>query len=85
MYFVDLLQSSESSFSGGSNRSLPRTSMVSTSRQLQRKLEARIEHAKRLHQEYSTTPGIIPLQRLSIPGAKDQHQPLVQWDTDDRY
>ncbi|XP_017769464.1 PREDICTED: uncharacterized protein LOC108557465 [Nicrophorus vespilloides] len=53
-----------------------------TSRQLQKRLEARIEHARRLHQEYSSTSGLIPIQRLTIPGAKDQ-QPLVQWDTDD--
>ncbi|KAH0809974.1 hypothetical protein GEV33_012815 [Tenebrio molitor] len=66
--------------SADSNRSPPRS--LPTSRQLQRKLEARIEHARRLHQEYHTTPGLIPIQRLPIPGAKD-HQPLVQWDTDD--
>ncbi|XP_074036747.1 uncharacterized protein isoform X1 [Leptinotarsa decemlineata] len=68
--------------SAGSSRSLPRLSSTSTSRLLQRKLEARIEHAKRLHQDYNSTPGLIPIQRLPIPGAKDQ-QPLVQWDTDD--
>ncbi|KAJ8933166.1 hypothetical protein NQ314_014173 [Rhamnusium bicolor] len=70
------------SSSAGSSRSLPRPTSLSTSRQLQRKLEARIEHARRLHQEYSSTPGLIPIQRLPIPGAKD-HQPLVQWETDD--
>ncbi|KAJ8960180.1 hypothetical protein NQ318_003903, partial [Aromia moschata] len=76
-----VFQGSDSS-SAGSSRSLPRTSNVSTSRQLQRKLEARIEHARRLHQEYNATSGLIPIQRLPIPGAKD-HQPLVQWETDD--
>ncbi|KAJ3648869.1 hypothetical protein Zmor_020638 [Zophobas morio] len=68
------------SSSADSSRSPPRS--LPTSRQLQRKLEARIEHARRLHQEYHATPGLIPIQRLPIPGAKD-HQPLVQWDTDD--
>ncbi|XP_050509490.1 uncharacterized protein LOC126886582 [Diabrotica virgifera virgifera] len=71
------------SSSASSSKSIPRTSTASTSRQLQRKLEARIEQAKRLHQDYaSSTPGLIPIQRLPIPGAKDL-QPLVQWDTDD--
>ncbi|XP_019866906.1 uncharacterized protein LOC109595912 [Aethina tumida] len=74
--------SGSDSSSAGSSRSPPRSSNISTSRQLQRKLEARIEHARRLHQEYNSTPGLIPIQRLPIPGAKD-HQPLVQWDTDD--
>ncbi|CAH1114345.1 unnamed protein product [Psylliodes chrysocephalus] len=70
------------SSSASSSKSIPRLSS-SASRQLQRKLEARIEHAKRLHQDYTTTaPGLIPIQRLPIPGAKDQ-QPLVQWDTDE--
>ncbi|CAG9860677.1 unnamed protein product [Phyllotreta striolata] len=71
------------SSSASSSKSLPRPSS-SSSRQLHRKLETRIEHAKRLHQDYaSSNPGIIPIQRLPIPGAKDQQQPLVQWDTDD--
>lgn len=69
--------------SADSGRSPPRVLPAPTSRQLQRRLEARIEHAKRLHQEYHTTPSLIPIQRLPIPGAKD-HQPLVQWDSDDR-
>ncbi|CAH0550961.1 unnamed protein product [Brassicogethes aeneus] len=70
------------SSSAGSSTSPPRSTGPPTSRQLQRKLEARIEHARRLHQEYNSTTGLIPIQRLPIPGAKD-HQPLVQWDTDD--
>ncbi|XP_074036748.1 uncharacterized protein isoform X3 [Leptinotarsa decemlineata] len=78
---LNKIQGSDTS-SAGSSRSLPRLSSTSTSRLLQRKLEARIEHAKRLHQDYNSTPGLIPIQRLPIPGAKDQ-QPLVQWDTDD--
>ncbi|XP_022908166.1 uncharacterized protein [Onthophagus taurus] len=68
--------------SADSARSPIRPPPVPSTRQLQRRLESRIEHAKRLHQEYHATPGLIPIQRLPIPGAKD-HQPLVQWDTDD--
>ncbi|XP_060528810.1 uncharacterized protein LOC132703512 [Cylas formicarius] len=67
--------------SAGSSRSPSRLS-AATSRHLQRKLEARIEHVRRLHQDYSNAPPLIPIQRLPIPGVKD-HQPLVQWDTDD--
>lgn len=73
---------SDSSSASSSSKSIPRKT-AATSRQLQRKLEARIEQAKRHHQDYaSATPALIPIQRLPIPGAKDQ-QPLVQWDTDD--
>ncbi|KAK4885778.1 hypothetical protein RN001_002049 [Aquatica leii] len=77
-----LLATSDSSSADSSrspSRNLP---PPSSTRNLQRKLESRIEHARRLHQEYHTTPGLIPIQRLPIPGARD-HQPLVQWDTDD--
>ncbi|XP_065167471.1 uncharacterized protein [Atheta coriaria] len=75
---------SSSRSSADSGRSPPRApqQLPPSSKQLHRRLEARIEHAKRLHQEYNATPGLIPIQRLPIPGAKDQ-QPLVQWDTDD--
>lgn len=77
------LQASDSS-SADSGQSPPKVLPATSSRQLQRRLEARIEHARRLHQEYHSTPSLIPIQRLPIPGAKD-HQPLVQWDSDDRY
>ncbi|KAI4468628.1 hypothetical protein QE152_g1016 [Popillia japonica] len=77
----DTFHGSDSS-SADSSRSPIRVPTVPTSRQLQRRLESRIEHARRIHQEYHATPGLIPIQRLPIPGAKD-HQPLVQWDTDD--
>lgn len=82
-YIIAFNQGSDTS-SADSGRSPPRVLPAPSSRQLQRRLEARIEHAKRLHQEYHTTPSLIPIQRLPIPGAKD-HQPLVQWDSDDRY
>lgn len=57
-----------------------------STRQIQRKLEARIEQAKRKHrlQEYKkTTQNLIPIERLPIPGVKEQ-QPLVDWETDER-
>ncbi|XP_076257485.1 uncharacterized protein LOC143194720 isoform X2 [Rhynchophorus ferrugineus] len=67
--------------SSGSSRS-PTRSQSAIARHMQRKLECRLECAKRQSADYNQTPSLIPIQRLPIPGAKD-HQPLVQWDTDD--
>ena len=77
------MQASSDSSSGGTDKSPIRVPPAPSSRVLQKRLEARIEHARRLHQEYHSTPGLIPIQRLPIPGARD-HQPLVQWESDDR-
>lgn len=91
-----LMQTSDSSC--GSNGS-PRTitphvgtsSQGYSSKQLQRRLEQRIETARRLHNSRNNKPqsspngnSLIPIQRLPIPGCKEQ-QPLVEWDTEDRY
>ncbi|XP_033220364.1 uncharacterized protein LOC117174988 [Belonocnema kinseyi] len=68
----------------------------STTKQLQKKLEARIEQAKRIQRnsEYMKLPnnddgslspgiGIIPIQRLSIPQKRKNHHPLVElWHSD---
>ena len=53
---------------------------------MQRKLESRLDGTRKRHDEYAAhhAPSLIPIQRLPIPGVRD-HQPLVQWDTDDRY
>ncbi|XP_018329666.1 uncharacterized protein LOC108740010 [Agrilus planipennis] len=78
-----LISNSDSSSAGSDGRSPPRNYQPPTTRQLQRKLESRIEHARRLHHEFNNAaPGLLPIQRLSIPGTRD-HRPLVQWDSDD--
>lgn len=67
------------------------TPRKSTAKELHRKLERRIEQARKTHraQEYKKSPGLIPIQRLPVPTTKGQnatareHQPLVEWDTDD--
>ncbi|XP_034947576.1 uncharacterized protein [Chelonus insularis] len=67
----------------------------STTKQLQRKLEARIEQAKRIQRgsdyiklsnndksntESSTnSSGLIPIQRLPIPHKSNEHHPLVEY------
>ncbi|XP_017879443.1 uncharacterized protein LOC108624560 [Ceratina calcarata] len=70
----------------------------STTKQLQRKLEARIEQAKRIQRnsDYVKLPkydkgsggssaaaGLIPIQRLPIPNKNKEHLPLVEyWHSD---
>lgn len=83
---------------GGSTNHSNGSTTNYTSRQLQRRLEQRIESARRLHlplhqQQPATNassnvtapgpPPLIPIQRLPIPHSKEQ-QPLVEWETDDR-
>ncbi|XP_030749466.1 uncharacterized protein LOC115877454 [Sitophilus oryzae] len=78
----NLKQTPSDSSSSGSGRSPARMPSAAAARHMQRKLESRIECAKRHAADFNQTPSLIPIQRLPIPGAKD-HQPLVQWDTDD--
>jgi hypothetical protein len=54
--------------------------------------EQRIEQAKKIQriQEYRKNPTLIPIQRLPIPSkpvtsTQREQQPLVDWDTDERY
>jgi hypothetical protein len=54
--------------------------------------EQRIEQAKKIQriQEYRKNPTLIPIQRLPIPSkavtsSQREQQPLVDWDTDERY
>ncbi|XP_043284319.1 uncharacterized protein [Venturia canescens] len=70
----------------------------STTKQLQKKLEARIEQAKRIQRssEYiklpnndkssavtTNTTGLIPIKRLPIPRKNNEHHPLVEyWHSD---
>ena len=70
----------------------------STTKQLQKKLEARIEQAKRIQRnsDYiklpkydkgcgggSSTTGLISIQRLPIPNKNKEHLPLVEyWHSD---
>ncbi|KOC64239.1 hypothetical protein WH47_12541 [Habropoda laboriosa] len=70
----------------------------STTKQLQRKLEARIEQAKRIQRnsDYvklpkydkgsgggSSTAGLISIQRLPVPNKNKEHLPLVEyWHSD---
>ncbi|XP_039277264.1 protein FAM219A [Nilaparvata lugens] len=80
--------SDSSSSSAATINSTPRKS--NRSRELQKKLERRIEQAKKIHskQEAKKSPSLIPIQRLPIPGGrplpniKEQH-PLVNWDSDE--
>jgi hypothetical protein len=54
--------------------------------------EQRIEQAKKIQriQEYRKNPTLIPIQRLPIPSkavtsSQREQQPLVDWDTDERW
>ncbi|XP_069676996.1 protein FAM219A isoform X4 [Periplaneta americana] len=59
-------------------------------KQLHRKLEHRIEQAKKIQriQEYKKNSTLIPIQRLPIPSkavtsTQREQQPLVDWETDE--
>ncbi|XP_015109776.1 uncharacterized protein LOC107036357 [Diachasma alloeum] len=85
---------SDSSSSSNQPQPQPR----STTKQLQKKLEARIEQAKRIQRssDYiklsnndkssivsSNSSGLIPIQRLPIPHKSNEHHPLVEyWRSD---
>lgn len=85
-----LFVGSDSSCSSGHTQ----TSQHSTTKQLQKKLEARIEQAKRIqrnsdyvklpmHDKEATsgsgTAGLISIQRLPIPHKSKEHFPLVEY------
>ncbi|XP_043477313.1 uncharacterized protein LOC122508195 [Leptopilina heterotoma] len=85
-----LFAASDSSSSSSSNNSIINR-RTATTKHLQRKLEARIEQAKRIQKssEYmklsnnddcNVSPGIgiIPIQRLPIPQKKKKNLPLVE-------
>ncbi|RZF41559.1 hypothetical protein LSTR_LSTR000273 [Laodelphax striatellus] len=81
--------SDSSSSSAATINSTPRKN--NRSRELQKKLERRIEQAKKIQntQETKKSPSLIPIQRLPIPcgkasanNIKEQH-PLVNWDSDE--
>ncbi|XP_008561168.1 uncharacterized protein LOC103580986 [Microplitis demolitor] len=88
-----LFLTSDSSCS--SNQAQPQRS---TTKQLQKKLEARIEQAKRIQRgsDYiklssndktstvsNNSSGLIPIQRLPIPHKSNEHHPLVEyWQSD---
>ncbi|XP_047000243.1 protein FAM219A [Schistocerca americana] len=66
------------------------TPQKSSAKQLHRKLEQRIEQAKKNHrlQEYKKNSSLIPIQRLPIPNkpgssTQREQQPLVEWETDE--
>ncbi|XP_046486430.1 uncharacterized protein [Neodiprion pinetum] len=83
--------------SSSSSNHVP-TPQRSTTKQLQKKLEARIEQAKRIQRnsEYKKLPnsgignsgsgsstGLISIQRLPIPHKGKEHHPLVEyWESD---
>ncbi|XP_063993746.1 uncharacterized protein LOC135171258 [Diachasmimorpha longicaudata] len=80
-----------------SSSNQPQLSRSST-KQLQKKLEARIEQAKRIQRSFdyiklsntdksimvsSNSSGLIPIQRLPIPHKSNEHHPLVEyWRSD---
>ncbi|XP_034245610.1 uncharacterized protein LOC117647800 [Thrips palmi] len=80
-------QTSDSSCSSTSVPSPQKTNL----KQLHRKLERRIEQAKKVQrlQEYKKSSGLIPIQRLPIPSktpaaaTSKEHHPLVDWDSED--
>ncbi|XP_066995093.1 protein FAM219A isoform X2 [Anabrus simplex] len=66
------------------------TPQKSNAKQLHRKLEQRIEQAKKIQriQEYKKNSSLIPIQRLPIPNksvssSPREQQPLVDWETDE--
>nr|CAD7608199.1 unnamed protein product [Timema genevievae] len=76
----------------GSDSSCSSTSVATPQRtnvkQLHKKLEQRIEQAKKSQriQEYKKNPSLIPIQRLPIPGklnSSREQQPLVDWESDE--
>ncbi|CAB3385136.1 Hypothetical predicted protein [Cloeon dipterum] len=86
--FVKLTDSDTSPASSGGQI----TPRKATARELRRKLEKRIEQARKSHkaQEYKKGPSLIPIQRLPIPSTKiisaresKEQQPLVEWGSDD--
>ncbi|XP_059489945.1 protein FAM219A [Neocloeon triangulifer] len=86
--FVKLTDSDSSPASSGGQV----TPRKATARELRRKLERRIEQARKSHkaQEYKKGPSLIPIQRLPIPSTKiisakekREQQPLVEWESDD--
>ncbi|XP_008206918.1 uncharacterized protein LOC100678872 [Nasonia vitripennis] len=86
---------SDSSCSSGKNQPQPTRS---STKQLQKKLEARIEQAKRIQRnsEYTKLPdnepdscassnntALIPIQRLPIPQKRKKHNTLIEfWHSD---
>ncbi|XP_063225344.1 protein FAM219A [Bacillus rossius redtenbacheri] len=75
----------------GSDSSCSSTAVATPQRnikQLHKKLEQRIEQAKKTQriQEYKKNASLIPIQRLPVPhksnSAREQ-QPLVDWQSDD--
>uniref|UniRef100_A0A1B6MUG5 Uncharacterized protein n=1 Tax=Graphocephala atropunctata TaxID=36148 RepID=A0A1B6MUG5_9HEMI len=83
-----LFPASDSSTSSANlNHSTPRKM---SRKQLHKKLERRIEQAKKLQvqNEMKKNPQLIPIQRLPIPTSKPptsprENHPLVDWETDD--
>ncbi|KAH0951481.1 hypothetical protein HN011_002823 [Eciton burchellii] len=87
-----LFLGSDSSCSSNHTQAPPRN----TTKQLQKKLETRIEQAKRIqrnsdyiklpkydNENTSTSSGLISIQRLPIPHKNKEHLPLVEyWHSD---
>ncbi|KAL0278854.1 UNVERIFIED_CONTAM: hypothetical protein PYX00_000545 [Menopon gallinae] len=90
----ELLMQGNLSDSSSSSNNIQEFSQ-SNVKQLQRKLEQRIQEAKKIQksqqQEQKKSnigPNLIPIQRLSIPSkpvsiTNKEHLPLVDWDTED--
>ncbi|XP_075216883.1 uncharacterized protein LOC142322092 [Lycorma delicatula] len=79
--------------SSSSATTIHSTPKKSNRRELHKKLERRIEQAKKIQnfQDLKKNSPLIPIQRLQIPSSKSstasnstkEHHPLVDWDSDE--